>query len=105
MNELRKRKIYQRAWSEFGAVAQTVVAMEECSELIKELSKAIRGNIDGLKIAEEIADVEIMTEQIKQQLSLQAVVAGFKEDKIKRLEKILNKIASTKGGQNGNRKL
>ena len=92
MNKWNRQKLHNRAWQQFGAFAQMVVAMEECSELIKELSKAIRGKINGLHIAEEVADVEIMLEQIKQHFALQAVVDGFKEDKIRRLEERLNEV-------------
>ena len=64
--------------------------MEECSELIKELSKAIRGKANGVNIAEEIADVEIMLEQIKLHFSISAVVDGIKEEKLTRLDKRVN---------------
>lgn len=78
-------KLYEQAWEQFGTEKQLVVAMEECSELIKELSKAIRGNSNEMNIAEEIADVEIMTEQIKEHFGLQTVVKGFKVEKQRRL--------------------
>lgn len=86
---MEKEKLYTYAWQKFGAVSQCVVTMEECAELTKELSKAIRGEANGLKIAEEVADVEIMLEQVKQNFAIQTLVTGFKRDKIKRLEKRL----------------
>lgn len=91
-------EIYRQAWQKYGATSQCVVAMEECSELIKELSKAIRGEANGLHLAEEIADVEIMLEQIKLHFSIGIVVQGFKIEKIKRLNQRLNQ---NKGGNNG----
>lgn len=44
---------------------QLIVAIEELSELQKELCKALRGNINKENIIEELADVLIMLDQIK----------------------------------------
>lgn len=92
MTKNKINKLYQQAWELFGTEKQLVVAMEECAELIKELSKAIRGNPNSMYIAEEIADVEIMLEQIKQHFALQPVVVGFKEEKQKRLKERLKAV-------------
>lgn len=45
--------------------AQMIVAIEELSELQKELTKALRNKIDRVAILEEYVDVIIMLEQIK----------------------------------------
>lgn len=45
--------------------AQMIVAIEELSELQKELTKALRNKIDRVAILEECVDVMIMLEQIK----------------------------------------
>lgn len=45
--------------------AQMIVAIEELSELQKELTKALRNKIDRVAILEEYVDVMIMLEQIK----------------------------------------
>ena len=47
----------------FGEKAQEEVAIEECSELIQAITHKHRGRKNN--IAEEIADVEIMLEQLK----------------------------------------
>lgn len=44
---------------------QLIVAVEELSELQKELCKALRGNINKENIIEELADVLIMLDQVK----------------------------------------
>lgn len=44
---------------------QLIVAIEECAELQKELSKALRGKADKQAIAEELADLCIMANQVK----------------------------------------
>lgn len=90
LQQLKKVELYKLAWQKYGATSQCVVAMEECSELIKELSKAIRGKANGVHIAEEIADVEIMLEQIKLHFSIGAMVEGIKVEKLTRLEKRVN---------------
>ncbi len=48
-----------------GSVIQMIVAMEEMSELTKELSKSIRGFENRDEIIEEVADVYIMLKQIE----------------------------------------
>lgn len=90
LQQLKKIELYKLAWQKYGATSQCVVAMEECSELIKELSKAIRGKANGVHIAEEIADVEIMLEQIKLHFSIAGMVEGIKVEKLTRLEKRVN---------------
>jgi NTP pyrophosphatase (non-canonical NTP hydrolase) len=60
-----KTSLYQRVFDKYGADAQLTVAIEELTELAKEICKAKRymGDIDHL--AEELADVEIMCEQLR----------------------------------------
>lgn len=48
----------------WGSVSQTNMMFEEMSELQKELCKNARGKRNALDIAEEIADVQIMLEQM-----------------------------------------
>lgn len=55
--------ICKKAIDVFGAATQQVVAMEECGELIQAISKSIRGKEHNVE--EEIADVEIMLQQLK----------------------------------------
>lgn len=92
---MTKEELYEKALSKYGDL-QLSVAMEECSELIKAISKYIRSKDDFTKeinaicdIAEEIADVEIMTEQLIQMLQIDDKVKWQKEQKLKRLEERL----------------
>ena len=57
--------VLEKAIEKWGKEAQTIVAMEEGAELIKECSKMLRGqgNIDHL--IEEIADVLTCIEQLE----------------------------------------
>lgn len=50
----------------YGKNNQSTVCMEECAELIQAISKAKRGKINRDNIIEEIADVLICVEMLKQ---------------------------------------
>ena len=64
MTEQQGKTIEKAAIENYGDM-QVVVAIEELSELQKELTKYLRCKPDPYHIAEEIADVEIMVEQMK----------------------------------------
>lgn len=57
--------VLEKAIEKYGPEHQTIVAIEELSELQKELTKALRGKLNEQHLMEEIADVEIMLEQIR----------------------------------------
>ena len=83
MNE----ELYKKLEQKFGRNHQLDVAIEECAELIKALSKAVRGKEDDMKISEEIADVEVCIDQLKLFYDpTGANVALFKSFKLRRLE-------------------
>ena len=67
----------------FGEKAQEDVAIEECSELIQAISHKHRGREHN--IPEEIADVEIMLEQLKIINNCAKEVAEIHKQKIERL--------------------
>ena len=77
--------LYQLALDKFGKEKQLTVAVEELSELTKEICKVLRnlGNTDDL--SEEIADVEIMCEQLRYIFSIDKDVDDWKEYKLSRL--------------------
>ena len=50
----------------YGKNTQSIVCMEECAELIQAISKELRGKSDRMHLAEEIADVLICIEILKQ---------------------------------------
>ena len=58
-------EIMRAAIRKNGKPMQTVVAIEEMSELQKELTKHIRGKGDRENLIEEVADVLIMVTQIQ----------------------------------------
>ena len=63
MNE--EIEIIKYAIQKNGKAMQTVVAIEEMSELQKELSKFIRGKGNRDNLIEEVADVLVMIAQIQ----------------------------------------
>jgi len=78
-------KIYRAALEKWGAEAQTLMVFEEMSELQKELCKAARGKDNKNDIAEEIADVIIMLEQMQILHDCKDAVEIYKAAKLDRL--------------------
>ena len=68
-----------------GWKRQAVVALEELSEAQKELCKLLRGQGDMDHLAEEIADVTIMLEQMEMVFGLHDSVRGWLDRKAERL--------------------
>ena len=83
----------------FGKESQKVVAIEELAELQKELTKDLRGKPNLQKIAEEMADVEIVLEQLEliYGVGLIQQKQAFKENKLKRLVERINLENDRKG--------
>ena len=77
---------YAEAVRAYGKQSQLVMAMEEMSELTKELSKNLRGSDNAKALAEEIADVEIMLEQLKLMFSIRDEVTQQRTVKLQRLD-------------------
>ena len=75
--------IFSLAVKHFGAEHQTLKACEELTELQHELLHALDGRADNDKIREEIADVEIMLEQLK---LIYGPIDEWKKTKLARLE-------------------
>lgn len=71
----------------FGGRAQEEVAVEECAELIQAITHKHRGRAHN--IAEEIADVEIMLQQLKIINNCSVAVDLIHKQKIERLYKRL----------------
>ena len=67
---ISKEELYKIVVNRYGITMQLIVAIEECSELTKELTKILRGVMSKNKnvirpVTEEIADVLIMCEQLQ----------------------------------------
>lgn len=80
----------KKAIETYGKDMQLNVAVEEFSELIKEICKHKRGRDNRDNIIEEMADCYIMLEQLKMMFGLEgAVIADAIDKKVKRLERRL----------------
>ena len=96
-------KIYRAAIEVFGGDLQVAVAIEEMAELTKELCKAERklfaaemfigdGKIDNHdEIAEEIADVQIVLEELMLLFGISSKVQKARKRKLERLEMRIEK--------------
>lgn len=69
----------------FGEEAQMIVALEELSELQKELCKVLRGDENNDHVSEEMADVQIMLDQLEIIFGNRGAVASWQSKKTKRL--------------------
>ena len=86
MNEL---SVFQRAIATWGDDAQMKMVLEEMSELQKEICKMWRGKDNRGAIAEEVADVEIMLDQLKLMLDIPYEVEQHRQNKLQRLRERL----------------
>lgn len=91
------RPILKKAIETYGAEAQLNVAIEELSELIKEICKYKRGADNKEAIIEEMADCYIMLKQMQMIFGLgSTVIVDAMRKKIDRLEKRLDKADGSK---------
>ena len=90
MKMLTAEEVYNKAIETYGKEHQCMVALEEMAELQKELCKNFRGRDNKLEIAEEIADVRIMLEQLTLIFDCRVNVYDFWNNKLERLERRLN---------------
>lgn len=87
---INETEVLRRALYTYGSFLQIAVMMEEMSELQKELCKYLRGKYSLANIAEEIADVEIMLEQMKMLFCCEDDVRDVRRRKVERLKERLD---------------
>ena len=97
---MNERQILGRAISFYGSEMQRVIAIEELSELQKELCKSLRLGADRPHIAEEIADVQIMLEQMMMLYECHEDVAIWRDRKVSRLYERLIRDGGIGGADN-----
>lgn len=90
INKTRENEILLSALTKWGAGMQTVMVFEEMAELQKELCKSLRGKDNLGYIAEEIADVRIMLDQMVILHDCAEYVDAWRKVKLGRLEKRLS---------------
>lgn len=87
---ISEAEVLQRALDTYGSTLQIAMVFEEMSELQKELCKYLRGKCSPASIAEEIADVEIMIEQMKMLFCCTDDVRNERRRKVERLKERLD---------------
>ena len=88
------QQLCAKAIDKWGARAQLLMVAEECSELAVAVLHYERGRDDVGHVAEEVADVELMLEQLRMMLrgkykGFDGLVEAWKETKWIRLERNL----------------
>lgn len=89
LGEFEQYKVVKKAIRRFGKEKQVYIAIEEMAELTKELIKDKRGFDNHEQIVEEIADVEIMIQQLCLIFKCSNEVVEMRRKKIERLKKRL----------------
>ena len=95
---MTEKDLFAEAVRQWGVDAQVSMAIEEMAELTKALCKMKRqdyrwGNVGQLRsnwesLAEEVADVELMLDQIKYMFEIHSTIE-YKEQKLERLTQLL----------------
>lgn len=86
-----RKAVYEQALAKWGAKMQATVAIEEMSEVIKEITKSLRGELNREHLAEEIADATIMLEQLRQMFNINDSVCSWMDYKIAALKRKVEK--------------
>lgn len=86
----------KQAIMRYGKQGQMIVAIEELSELIKEITKNLRGRDNYAAISEEMADVYIMLEQLIMMFDNDNEIRGQMRLKMKRLKE---RMDNERGGE------
>ena len=67
MNDDKQHAVWRESIRKYGKEMQSIVCMEECSELIQAVSKCLRGKPDATdNLTEEMADVTICLYLLKE---------------------------------------
>lgn len=89
--------VYREAMELYGVDCQLIVALEELSEVQKEICKVLRGDGDMSHLAEEVADATIMLEYVRLIFGINDAVCNKMDDKIQRLQKRMKERRANNG--------
>lgn len=90
MNYQEVTDTYKQAIETYGVRAQKLMAIEEMSELTKEICKDFRGKLDREYLIEEIADVLIMLDQMLLLYKISGEEVGLM--RIKKVERLKERL-------------
>lgn len=82
----QRAQVYTNMLICYGERNQMVLALEELSEVQKEICKRLRGYSNDEHLAEEIADATIMLEQLRLFFGLNDLVCEKMDYKVRRLD-------------------
>lgn len=88
--EYRKR-VYEKAIEKYGAENQVVKAVEELGEAVQALCKMLLGCEKREHLAEELADVSIMVEQMRMIFNINDSVDSWMDYKVAALKRKVEK--------------
>ena len=92
MNYQEITDTYKQAIEEYGVRAQKLMAIEEMSELTKEICKDFRGKLNREHLVEELADVTITIDQLMIMYEISGdEIEQMRERKIERLKERMDK--------------
>lgn len=90
MNYQEVTDTYKQAIEEYGVRAQKLMAIEEMSELTKEICKDFRGKLNREHLVEEMADVLIMLDQMLLLYKISGEEVGLM--RIKKVERLKERL-------------
>lgn len=90
MNYQEVTDTYKQAIDTYGVRAQKLMAIEEMSELTKEICKDFRGKLDREHLIEEMADVLIMLDQMLLLYKISGEEVGLM--RIKKVERLKERL-------------
>ena len=96
-----RAEVYRAAFDSYKSENQLIVAVEELSELQKELCKVLRGEGNSEALAEEMADVTIMMEQLRLLFDMDERIGEVMDRKIMRLSRNVESARVWRGGRCG----
>ena len=85
----REKKVFRDALLAFGMRSRIELLFEEMSELQKEFCKFLRGKSNFDQISEEMADVEIMLDQLRLFLGNDEEIQDWRKRKVERLKGLI----------------
>lgn len=90
MNYQEVTDTYKQAIETYGVRAQKLMAIEEMSELTKEICKDFRGELNRENLIEEMADVLIMLDQMLILYKISGEEVGLM--RIKKVERLKERL-------------
>lgn len=86
---MNEKEIYKQAVKSWGVEAQRLMVIEECAELINNITKFFRGRCTEIDILHEMVDVQLMLNQMREIIGRDDEWDEYFAYKLNRIEKRL----------------